>query len=116
MYTEAVIEKNVSIGHMHVMNCLGHSHEAVGLEHTHRVNSTTSASALSGSYATSLDLSGAYESLSGLDGLITVTEGIRTGDVLLMLRVSHGQQFIVLSKLRASKSVTIDKDNNWNWS
>lgn len=116
VYSEAVIEKKVSITHTHSIDCLGHMHDAVGLGHSHRVNTTSSETSLSGNYTTTENLSGSYESLSGLDAFITITEGIQTGDTLLMLRVSKGQKFIVLSKLRQSKSLTIDKENNWNWS
>lgn len=116
VYTESVLEKKISITHSHNTDCLSHTHDATGLSHTHRINSNISDTSLSDSYTTTQDLDGSYESLPALDELLTITEGMQIGDTLLMLRVSKGQKFIVLSKLRKEKSVTIDKNNNWNWS
>ena len=35
----------------------------------------------------------------GAGGTVTVTEGLKVGDKVLLLRVQKGQQFIVLSKI-----------------
>lgn len=35
----------------------------------------------------------------GTGGTVTVTEGLKVGDKVLLLRVQKGQQFIVLSKI-----------------
>lgn len=35
----------------------------------------------------------------GASGTVTVTEGLKVGDKVLLLRVQKGQQFIVLSKI-----------------
>lgn len=35
----------------------------------------------------------------GAGGTVTVTEGLKAGDKVLLLRVQRGQQFIVLSKI-----------------
>ena len=35
----------------------------------------------------------------GAGGTVTVTEGLKAGDKVLLLRVQKGQQFIVLSKI-----------------
>ena len=36
---------------------------------------------------------------SGAGGTVTVTEGLKVGDKVLLLRVQKGQQFIILSKI-----------------
>ena len=36
---------------------------------------------------------------TGTGGTVQVHEGLKTGDKVLMLRVSHGQRYIILSKL-----------------
>ena len=36
----------------------------------------------------------------GAGGTVTVTEGLKAGDKVLMLQVKGGQQYIILSKLR----------------
>lgn len=52
---------------------------------------------------------------TALETIIVIQEAIKIGDKLHLLKVSGGQLFIVLSKLRDKKSVVITKDNQWNW-
>ena len=39
------------------------------------------------------------KAVRGGSGTVTVTEGLKVGDKVIMLRVQKGQQFIVLSKV-----------------
>ena len=96
LFTEQVIEKRIT---------LVHSHDAVGLSHTHSNSAGETSSALAGSHPTT------EKTMSFI-----INERIGVGDKLLMLRASGGQQWIILSKLRDSSSLTIDQDGGWNWS
>lgn len=87
-YTESVIEKKIILEHTHKIDTLGHNHEYG--------SGNITAHALDGSYST-------LESLK----TYIITEGIKKGDKLLMLRVANGQKFIVLSKLRDTNSIII---------
>lgn len=94
LFTEQVIEKKIT---------LTHSHDVVGLNHTHSNSAGETTAALAGSYITT------EKTMS-----FVITEGIKTGDKLLMLRVPGGQQWIILSKLRENSSITIDQDGVWS--
>ncbi len=96
LFTEQVIEKRIT---------LVHGHDAVGLSHTHSNSAGETSAALAGSHPTT------EKTMS-----FVINEGIGVGDKLLMLRASGGQQWIILSKLRDSSSLTIDQDGGWNWS
>lgn len=95
LFTEQVIEKKVTLKHLHNVE---------GLSHNHMNSAGDTTAALGGSYPT------IEKTMS-----FVITEGIKTGDKLLMLRVQGGQQWIILSKLRDSDKLTIDQDGNWEW-
>lgn len=104
--TEAVVEKKIPIlDHIHHINSLGHSHSCP--------DGGTSTN-LTGSYPTlkSLLSEGAnsdqtqniicYEHGKPLpikDGFIILNRALEVGDKVLMLRVQHGQKFIILSRI-----------------
>lgn len=104
--TESVIEKKIPIlEHIHHINSLGHSHSCP--------DGGTSTN-LTGSYPTlkSLVSKGAngdqtqdiicYEHGKPLpikDGFIILNRALEVGDKVLMLRVQHGQKFIILSRI-----------------
>lgn len=104
--TEAVVEKKIPIlDHIHHINSLGHSHSCP--------DGGTSTN-LTGSYPTlkSLMSEGAnsdqtqniicYEHGKPLpikDGFIILNRALEVGDKVLMLRVQHGQKFIILSRI-----------------
>lgn len=94
LFTEQVIEKRIT---------LVHSHDVTGLSHTHSNTAGETTSALAGSHPTT------DKTMS-----FVITEGIKSGDKLLMLRVPGGQQWIILSKLRESSSITINQDGIWS--
>lgn len=104
--TESVIEKKIPIlDHIHHINSLGHSHSCPD-------------------GGTSTDLTGSYPTLKSLvsegangdqtqaiicyehgkplpikDGFIILNRALEVGDKVLMLRVQHGQKFIILSRI-----------------
>lgn len=104
--TESVIEKKIPIlDHIHHINSLGHSHSCPD-------------------GGTSTDLAGSYPTLKSLvskgangdqtqdiicyehgkplpikDGFIILNRALEVGDKVLMLRVQHGQKFIILSRI-----------------
>lgn len=104
--TESVIEKKIPIlEHIHHINSLGHSHSCPD-------------------GGTSTDLTGSYPTLKSLvskganrdqtqdiicyehgkplpikDGFIILNRALEVGDKVLMLRVQHGQKFIILSRI-----------------
>lgn len=104
--TESVIEKKIPIlDHIHHTNSLGHSHSCPD-------------------GGTSTDLTGSYPTLKSLvskgangdqtqdiicyehgkplpikDGFIILNRALEVGDKVLMLRVQHGQKFIILSRI-----------------
>lgn len=104
--TESVVEKKIPIlDHIHHINTLGHSHTCP--------DGGTSTN-LTGSYPTltSLVSEGAnsdqtqniicYEHGKPLpikDGFIILNRALEIGDKVLMLRVQHGQKFIILSRV-----------------
>lgn len=94
--TSAVIEKKVPV--------LSHGHTVNGLGHTHALSGAQTSESLMESYATSEALNdiACYENGQALpvkDGYITLNRGLETGDKVLLLRVQHGQRFIILSRV-----------------
>lgn len=57
-----------------------------------------------------------FDNQKELTTKITITEGLEVGDGVLLLSVSRGQMYLVLSKVRDKSSVIIDKEDNWKWS
>jgi hypothetical protein len=95
LFTEQLIKKRVT---------LTHSHNAIDLNHTHSNDAGETTAALAGAYPTTV------KTMS-----FVINEGIDIGDKLLLLRAQGGQQWIVLSKLRDSSTVTIDQNGGWTW-
>ena len=89
--TEAVLEKQLDLTHLHLVK--GDSEESNAHSHP-------------------LDL----ESKNSLIAKITITEGLKTGDKVHLLRVDNGQRYVVLGKIREKNKVVIDAKNTWNWS
>lgn len=104
--TEPVIEKKIPV--------LDHIHHINSLSHTHSEYHGTTGSGLTGSYPTltSLVSTGAnsdqtqniicYEHGKPLpikDGFIILNRALEVGDKVILLRVQHGQKFIVLSRV-----------------
>lgn len=94
--TAAVVEKKIPV--------LAHSHTVTGLTHTHTESEGTTGTALTGEYPTSA----ALENIACLEngaplpaagGYITLNRGLLAGDKVLLLRVRHGQKFIILSRI-----------------
>ena len=71
--TEPVIEKKIPV--------LAHRHRIQTLSHTHANSAGTTTTGLDGSY------------------LIILNRRLEEGDRVLLLRVQHGQKFIVLSRI-----------------
>lgn len=114
--TQAVVEKKIPVlTHSHTTGGLQHKHTVSGLSHSHSVDGSTTGNALEGSYDTSQEMAGASfassaaleniaavengEDLPIKDGYIILNRGLEVGDTVLMLRVLHGQKFIVLSRI-----------------
>lgn len=116
--TESVVEKKIPIlEHTHATGGLRHSHTTSVLSHSHTVGSSSTSSALGGSYPTSVEQDGEeFESSTALkkeeivavehgkplpvrEGYIILNRGLELGDKVLLLRVQHGQKFIVLSRI-----------------
>ncbi len=95
LFTEQVIEKRISLTHQHDVQTLTHTH----------ANSAGD---------TTPGLSGSYSSENATMSFV-ITEGIKAGDKLLLIRALGGQQWIILSKLRDSNSLTINQDGEWEW-
>lgn len=91
LLTEQVLQKQLDLTHVHQV--LGSTE--VANVHDHPVD---------------------FDSKKALTTKITITEGLKEHDAVLLLSVSKGQQYIVLSKVRDKSSVLIDKDDNWKWS
>lgn len=89
--TEAALEKQLDLTHLHLVK--GDSEESNAHSHP-------------------LDL----ESQNSLITKITITEGLKTGDKVHLLRVDNGQRYVVLGKIREKNKVVIDAKNTWNWS
>lgn len=104
--TEPVVEKKIPI--------LDHIHHINSLSHTHSEYHGTTGSGLTGSYPTltSLVSEGAnsdqtqniicYEHGKPLpieNGFIILNRALEVGDKVILLRVQHGQKFIILSRV-----------------
>lgn len=85
-YTEQVIEKRLVLAHYHEI-------ESPTLKHKHSEE---------GGYS----LAGKYPTGEALQTYL-INEGIKKGDKLLILQVSGGQKFIVLSKLWDTDVITV---------
>ena len=91
--TEQVLLKQLDLTHVHLI--LGNTETGFGpAGHGHHIE---------------------WDSQKNLTTLITITEGLKSGDKVHMLSVLDGQKFIVLSKVREKKSVIINKDDEWKW-
>ena len=86
--TAAVVEKKVTT--------FAHSHDTT---HNHVVTDATIQPA--GQCSTELTGITCYENGQALpnDGFITLNRGLEVGDKVLMLRVQHGQKYVVLSRV-----------------
>lgn len=86
--TAAVVEKKVTT--------FAHSHNTT---HNHVVTDATIQPA--GQCSTELTGITCYENGQALpnDGFITLNRGLEVGDKVLMLRVQHGQKYVVLSRV-----------------
>ena len=105
--TEAVVEKKIPV--------LDHKHTISTLAHSHSNSAGGTTTGLSGSYLgdASLVSEGADATLQGEDiicyehgeplpveeGYIILNRALAEGDKVLLLRVQHGQKFIVLSRI-----------------
>ncbi|MFC4805463.1 DUF2577 domain-containing protein [Filifactor villosus] len=56
------------------------------------------------------------DSHEALETVITIQEGIKQGDTLQLIKLSAGQLFLIISKVRDKKSVEISKEDRWQWS
>ena len=118
LLTESVVEKKIPIlSHSHTTSGFSHSHTINTLLHQHDYNDTPTTTGLSGSYATQNALTAdAYTSNDKLtdivctehgsalpveDGYIILNRALAVGDKVLLLRVQHGQRFVVLSRIFA---------------
>lgn len=114
--TESVIEKKIPVlSHQHDVSGLQHKHTVSGLDHHHTLNGSSTSTDLSGSYQTGEAMEGgSFPSSSALNdiqavengkplpvegGYIILNRGLSVGDRVLLLRVMHGQKFIVLSRI-----------------
>lgn len=94
--TSAVVERKIPI--------LKHTHNAIGLGHSHSCPEG----------GTSTDLTGSYETTDALEeivctehgqklpvegGFIILNRALAVDDKVLLLQVQHGQQFVILSRL-----------------
>ena len=105
--TEPVIEKKIPV--------LAHRHRIQTLSHTHANSAGTTTTGLDGYYLGEYALvsEGADAALQGedivcwedgkklpvKDGFIILNRRLEEGDRVLLLRVQHGQKFIVLSRI-----------------
>lgn len=96
--TSAVIEKKIPI--------LEHRHTISTLSHTHTTDSGDTSAGLDGEYDTQLALLQnqivCQENGNPLpveNGYIILNRSLQAGEKVLLLRVSHGQRYIVLSRL-----------------
>lgn len=89
--TEAVLEKQLDLTHLHLIQ----GNSDTSNTHTHPIN---------------------LESQNSLITKITITEGLKMGDKVHLLRVQNGQRYVVLSKIREKNKVVIDVKNIWKWS
>lgn len=116
LLTECVVEKKIPIlTHDHVTSGFSHTHTISTLSHNHTVSGTATTTDLTGSYVTQAALTQndftSDEKLADIvctehgkelpvkDGYIILNRAIETGDKVLLLRVQHGQKFIILSRI-----------------
>lgn len=98
--TAAVVEKKIPL--------LAHGHVVGGLEHAHANSAGTTTKALEGGYGTSEALAGICCLENGAPlpvrgNYILLNRGLEEGDRVLLLRVRHGQRFVVLSRIFEQK-------------
>lgn len=94
--TESVVEKKIPI--------LSHTHHTGGLVHSHFYNALPTSESLDKSYVSTEELADIEAMENGKplpvrDGYIILNRGLEVGDRVLLLRVQHGQKFIVLSRI-----------------
>lgn len=95
--TSAVVERKIPV--------LSHSHNTSGLSHTHTVSGAGSTGqSLQGSYPSDTQLTSVAciengQTLPVENGYIILNRALVVGDTVLLLRVLHGQKFIVLSRV-----------------
>lgn len=116
--TESVVEKKIPVlEHAHNTSGFAHTHQVSSLNHSHSYDAGTTGSALAGTYPTEESLSQdtytsderllegqmiCYEHGKPLpveDGYIILNRALEAGDQVLMLRVAHGQRYIILSRV-----------------
>lgn len=104
--TDSVVEKRITINpHLHAISTLSHTHSYQD-DNGNGVSSKTTGEALSGSYNTqntslvgSMSVNGEDVSQDGKEeNEIIIQRGLEVDDSVVMLRVSGGQRFLVLSK------------------
>lgn len=96
LLTENVIEKKLPV--------LEHTHSITGLNHYHVADGSVTTKALSDEYSTSAALAELSVTENGIslpieNGYIILNRGLVTGDRVILLRVQHGQKFVVLSRI-----------------
>ncbi len=119
--TSAVVERKLpALAHSHTTAGLAHSHALGGLSHSHTADGIQTSSALSGSYQTETALTqddfqsdAQLESVACIEngtplpaggGYITLNRALTVGDRVLLLRVQHGQKYVVLSRVFEGES------------
>lgn len=98
LLTENVVEKKIS--------ALTHKHEIPEetLSHYHYYSGAPTSTELTGAYDTDEQLSGVVCVENGVqlpttDDWIIINRALAVGDRVLLLRVQHGQKFVVLSRV-----------------
>lgn len=94
--TESVVEKKIPV--------LAHTHSTTGLEHTHKVGSSTTDSALKVTYQSTESLGNLAVLENGAplpiqNDYIILNKGLEINDKVLLLRVESGQKYVVLSRI-----------------
>ena len=119
--TSAVVERKLpALAHSHTTAGLAHSHALGGLSHSHTADGIQTSGALSGSYQTETALTqddfqsdAQLESVACVEngsplpadgGFITLNRALAAGDRVLLLRVQHGQKYVVLSRVFEGES------------
>lgn len=96
LLTSAVIERKIPI--------LTHVHNTSGLAHEHSFSQGQTQTNLTGTYPSDTQLGNifCYEQGKPLpiqDNFIILNRALQVGDKVLLLRVQHGQAFLVLSRV-----------------
>lgn len=118
LLTGSVVEKKIPVlQHTHDTSGFSHIHQVSGLGHNHTYPGGATGEALEGTYPTQAALTqDTYTSDAQLleekivcvehgqplpveDGYIILNRALAAGDRVLLLRVMHGQRFIVLSRV-----------------